>query len=67
MIRDAKRHSGRTAQRFMDAAEIVEAHPERYRCAMIVKLLAETICEPSAPAHLHPRGQIEALRLLLTM
>jgi hypothetical protein len=54
MISHAKRHCGRTAQRFVDAAEIVEAHPKRDRCAVILKLLTEPIGEPRATAHLHP-------------
>ncbi len=28
---------------------------------MVRPLLAESVCEPSKPAHLHPRGEILAL------
>jgi len=35
----AKRHRGRTAQRFVDAAKIVEAYPQSHSCAMVFKLL----------------------------
>jgi hypothetical protein len=39
MIRHAQRHRGRHAQRFVHAAEIVEANPERDSGAVIVQLL----------------------------
>jgi hypothetical protein len=46
VINNAKRHRGRTAQRFVDSAEVIEAHPKRDSGAMVLKLLAETVCEP---------------------
>src|SRR6266851_3468221 len=63
VISYAKRHRRRTAQRFVDSAEIVEAHPKRDSGAMVLQLLAESVGQLGTAAHLHPRRQIEALHV----
>jgi hypothetical protein len=42
MIRDAKRHQGRTAQGFVNTAQIVETHPKRNRRLVVLKLLLKS-------------------------
>jgi hypothetical protein len=43
MIGPAKRHRGRTKQRFVDAAEIVERNPKRDRGTMVFQFLRESV------------------------
>jgi hypothetical protein len=63
MIGDAKRHRWRTEQRFVNAAEIVEANPKGDCGLMIREFLAESVPEAGKPAHLHPGRGIEALHV----
>jgi len=46
--------AGVQRERFVNAAEIVEANPQRNCRMMVLKFLAETVREPCATPHLHP-------------
>ncbi len=42
----------------MNPAEVIEHVVQRNRVAVIVHFLAESICEPSEAAHVHPHCEI---------
>jgi hypothetical protein len=61
MNRYAQRHSGRHAQRFVNATKIVEGNPKRDSRTVIFEPLAESVGEPRKTTGRHSRREIEAL------
>ncbi|HEY2446065.1 MAG TPA: hypothetical protein VGI20_10035 [Rhizomicrobium sp.] len=54
VIRYAQLHGRRDSERFMDTAEVVKAGVQRDGCTVMLKFLAECICQPSEAALVHP-------------
>ncbi len=58
MIRDARFHHGRYADRGVNPAEIVEREPQHKRGPVVLKLLREAVGQASESPNLHPHGEI---------
>ena len=65
MVRYARRHRWRDAQRLMDAGEVVEHVVQSDRMLMVLELLGEAVGQPGEPAHSHPHGQVLTVHAFL--
>ena len=61
LVGHASRHRRSDAKRFVDADEIVVGREQRDRVRMVLKFLAECICQSREAPHVHSHVQILAL------
>jgi 16S rRNA U516 pseudouridylate synthase RsuA-like enzyme len=60
-IGNASRHSRRNFQRLVQPDKVVVHRVQRHRAGMVLDLFAESVCQPSEAAHVHPHREVLAL------
>lgn len=61
MIRNARFHRRRYAQRFVDTAKVVVGIPQHDGRCVVLPLLAERVCKPSESTYAHSQAEIGPL------
>ena len=60
---DASRHCGRASQRLVNLGKVVIHEMQRDCGNVVIKLLRESIGEPSKAAHVHAHGEVLTLNI----